>query len=404
MKDKQIEKLIAREELRQGRVVNLIASENMVSDDVREALGSVFTNKYAEGYSNLRYYSGNEIVDELEELTKARALSLFRLSPKEWSVNVQPYSGTPANFAILWALVPPGAKVMGMALPMGGHLSHGHIASVTGKLWKQIPYGLDKRTERIDYAHVLAQAAHHKPRLIIAGATAYSRIIDWKKFRVAADAAGAILLVDLSHVAGLVAGGAYPSPFSYADVVMTTMHKTLRGPRAALIFSKREFASRIDKAVFPGLQGGPHANAIAAAAVALAEAASPKFKTYAAQVVRNAETLAGELHKLGWRVVSDGTDTHLFLIDTMSRGVTGKAAADALEKEAIIVNKNAIPFDQRSPQDPSGIRIGTPAVTTRGMKERDMKKLAKRIDGILREAAKQSSPAPLRNAAARKKK
>jgi glycine hydroxymethyltransferase len=384
MKDKAIEKLIEKEELRQGRTVNLIASENVVSDDVREALGSVFTNKYAEGYANSRYYSGNTVVDELEELTKERALALFHLSPKEWSVNAQPYSGTPANLAILWALVPPDGKVMGMALPMGGHLSHGHIASVTGKLWKQVPYGLDKKTERIDYARVMDIAKREKPKVIIAGATAYSRIIDWKKFRAAADASGALLLVDLSHVAGLVAGGVYPSPFPYADVVMTTTHKTLRGPRAALIFSRSAHTKAIDRAVFPGVQGGPHANTIAAVAVALHEATTPKFKQYASGVVKNAAALADELQKFGWRIVSGGTDTHLFLLDTMSRGVPGKDASDALEKEGIIVNKNVIPFDPRSPQDPSGIRIGTPAVTSRGMKERDMKKLAKRIDGILR--------------------
>ena len=384
MRDREVQKLIDREAKRQAETIDLIASENVVSDDVREALGSVFTNKYAEGYPHARYYGGNAVADELEEVTRRRALSLFRLSPKEWSVNVQPYSGSPANLAVYWALVPTGEKIMGMALPQGGHLTHGHIASMTGKLWKQVPYGVDKKTERLDYTHIIAQAKHHKPKLIVAGATAYSRAIDWKKMREAADAAGAILLADISHTAGLIAGGVLPSPFPHAHVVTTTTHKTLRGPRAALIFARTDLATRIDKAVFPGLQGGPHLNQIAAVAVALEEAAKPKFKTYAAQTVKNAQALAGELAKHGWNIVSGGTDTHLFLLDTASRGVTGKEASDVLERAGIIVNKNTVPFDTRSPQDPSGIRIGTAAVTTRGMKERDMKKLAARIAETLR--------------------
>lgn len=383
MKDKSVENLIKKEAKRQAEATNLIASENVVSDDVREALGSVFTNKYAEGYPRARYYGGNAVVDELEELTKHRALSLFHLSPKEWLVNVQAYSGSPANLAIYWALVPPGEKIMGLSLPQGGHLSHGHIASITGKLWKQIPYGVDKRTERLDYAHIVAQAKHHKPKLIVAGGTAYSRAIDWKKMRDAADAADAYLLADISHTAGLIAGGVLPSPFSHAHVVMTTLHKTLRGPRAALIFSRTDLATRIDKAVFPGLQGGPHMNQIAAAAVALDEAAKPKFKVYASQVVKNATTLASELSKAGWRIVSGGTDSHLFLVDTASRGITGKEASEVLERAGIVVNKNTIPFDTRSPMDPSGIRLGTAAATTRGMKERDMKRLAAAIDRTL---------------------
>ncbi|MEK7512844.1 MAG: serine hydroxymethyltransferase [Patescibacteria group bacterium] len=386
MKDKEVKKLIEREERRQNEVVNLIASENVVSDDVREALGSVFTNKYAEGYSKLRYYAGNEVVDDLETLTKERALALFKLSPKEWAVNVQAYSGTPANLAVLWALVPLGEKVMGMALPQGGHLSHGHIASATGKLWKQVPYGLDKKTERLDYKRLAETARREKPKLVIAGFTAYSRAIEWKKFREIADAGNAILLADLSHTAGIVAGGALASPFPHADVVMTTTHKTLRGPRAALIFSRERYAKAIDRAVFPGLQGGPHANTIAGVAVALAEASKPAFARYARQVVRNAQALAGELEKRGWHVISRGTDTHLFLLDTAAHGITGKAASDALEAVGIIVNKNTLPFDTRSPQDPSGIRLGTPAVTSRGMKERDMKQIAHRIDGALRRA------------------
>ncbi len=405
MKDKEIEKLIKSEAKRQKRTVNLIASENAVSDDVLAALGSVFTNKYAEGYPGARYYGGNAIVDRLERLTQKRALRLYRLNPAQWAVNVQPYSGSPANLAILYALVPVGEKIMGMSLNMGGHLTHGYPASITGKLWKQIPYGVDKKTERIDYAQLLKLAQKERPRLIIAGGSAYSRIVDFKKFKQIAKTINAILLVDMSHFAGLVAGGVYPSPFPYADVVMTTTHKTLRGPRAAIIFarksripnpgfqinskfkisnSKLSIAEAIDRAVFPGLQGGPHANAIAAVAVALKEASTPAFKKYARQVVSNARTLARELKRRGWRVVSGGTDSHLFLLDTWEHGLGGKEASERLERAGIIVNKNIIPYDMRKPSDPSGIRLGTAAVTTKGMKEKEMKNLAERINTILR--------------------
>ena len=387
MRDKRISELIKKEEKRQAGVLNLIASENYVSRGVREALGSVFTNKYAEGYPGARYYGGNEIVDDIEQLAQARALALFKLSPKAWSVNVQPYSGTPANFAIYTALVPPGGKIMGLDLSMGGHLSHGYRVSATGKFWKQIPYGVDKKTERLDYNEILRDARREKPKIIVAGFTAYSRIIDFKKFRHIADAAGAILLVDMSHFAGLVAGRVYPSPFKYADIVMTTTHKTLRGPRAAIIFSREKYARAIDRAVFPGLQGGPHVNQIAAVAIALAEAATPAFHAYAKQVVANARTLAGELARLNWRVVSGGTDTHLFLVDTWQRGIGGKRASEMLERVGIIVNKNTIPYDTRSPVDPSGIRIGTAALTTRGMREREMKVIAGLIDETLRGAS-----------------
>ncbi|PIP29986.1 serine hydroxymethyltransferase [Candidatus Jorgensenbacteria bacterium CG10_big_fil_rev_8_21_14_0_10_54_38] len=401
MIDKAVEKLIKREEARQKRVINLIASENFVSDDVLRALGSVFTNKYAEGYPGARYYGGNEVVDELENIVKARALKLFALNPLRWAVNVQPLSGSPANLAVYHALVPVGEKIMGMRLDMGGHLTHGHKVSVTGKLWTQVPYGVDRKTERLDYNALLKLAKREKPKLIVTGYTAYPRTIDFKKFRKIADAVvypelhrrGAILMVDMSHFAGLVAGRAYPSPFKYADVVTTTTHKTLRGPRAALIFSnlklktydkKRSIAEAIDKAVFPGLQGGPHENAIAAVGVALREAAQPSFRKYSRQVVKNARALAEELRKLGWRVVSGGTDTHLLLVDTMSRGMSGKVASEKLERAGIIVNKNTIPYDARKPTDPSGIRLGTPAVTTRGMKEKDMRALAYRINKVLK--------------------
>lgn len=394
MKDKTVQNLIIKEEKRQKETINLIASENVTSQGVREALGSVFTNKYAEGYAGVRYYGGNTVIDELENLTKERALNLFKLKGSEWSINVQLYSGSPANLAVYHALVPIGGKIMGMELAMGGHLTHGHKVSVTGKLWKQIPYGVDKKTEKIDYESLQRIAKQEKPNIIVAGATAYSRIIDFKKFREITDAcrppsqgygrASAILMVDMSHFAGLVVGGAYPSPFPYADVVTTTTHKTLRGPRAAMIFSKQEYTKAIDKAVFPGLQGGPHMNQIAAVAVALDEANKPEFKKYAKQIVKNAQALAVELKKLGWRIVSGGTDSHLFLVDTMAQDISGKTAGDALERVGIIVNKNTIPYDTRTPVDPSGIRIGTPAMTTRGMKEKEMKQLAELIDSTLR--------------------
>lgn len=392
MKDLEIKILIKQEEKRQKGAINLIASENYVSKDVLIALGSVFVNKYAEGYVGKRYYGGNEIVDKIENLCKKRALKLFKLLPQKWSVNVQPYSGSPANLAVYSALVPLGGKIMGMSLEMGGHLTHGQKVSITGRLWKQVPYGISKKTELLDYKEILRIAKKEKPALIIAGATAYSRRIDFKKFKKIADVVGAYLMVDISHIAGLVAGGAHPSPFFYADIVTTTTHKTLRGPRAAMIFSKRKKDSRkqifspcelIDKAVFPGLQGGPHINQIAATAVALKEAMLPSFKKYARQVVKNAKVLANELKKRGWRIVSGGTDTHLFLVDTWQRGIGGKEASEKLEKAGIIVNKNTIPFDTRKPADPSGIRLGTPAVTTQGMKEKDMIKVAEKIDKIL---------------------
>jgi len=389
MKDKQIEKLIKSEQKRQKKVVNLIASENYVSSDVLAALGSELTNKYSEGYPGARYYGGNEIMDIIEETARERALSLFGLNPSEWGVNVQALSGSPANLAVYTALIPLGEKIMGMSLDHGGHLTHGHKVSASGKFWVQIAYGVSKETERLDFDELEKIALLHQPKLIVAGFTAYPRIIDWQKFLDIADKCGALLMVDMSHIAGLVAGGEYPSPFRYADVVTTTVHKTLRGPRAALIFSRkdeRELDKKIDKAVFPGLQGGPHLNQIAAVAVALKEAASPAFKKYAKQIIRNAAVLAEELQKRGWRLVSGGTNSHLILVDTWmdGKGISGAEASSRLEKEGIIVNKNTIPFDMRKPFDPSGIRLGTAAETTRGKKEKDMRKIAKRIDEILR--------------------
>jgi len=410
MKDKQIEKLIKEEEKRQKSVINLIASENYVSDDVLKALGSKLTNKYAEGYPGRRYYGGNQIIDKIELLCMARALKLFKLkgdgpfalkaqdqiSKDIWHVNVQPLSGSPANFAIYSALVPLGGKIMGMKLSSGGHLTHGHPASMTGKIWKPIQFELDPKTEVIDYEALKKIAIAEKPDIIVCGFTAYPRIVDFKKFREIADAVvypdgrkGALLHVDMSHFAGLVAGGAYPSPFTYADSVMTTTHKSLRGPRHALIFVKkdaREFDKKIDKTIIPGLFGGPHENNIAAVAVALLEDMKPDFKKYAKQVIKNARALAKELQKLGWHIISGGTDSHLILMDTWmgGKGIPGKEASAKLEKAGIIVNMNTIPGDERSPMDPSGIRLGTYAETTRGKKEQDFIKIARQIDKILK--------------------
>ncbi len=389
MKDTQIKKFIEGEKKRQKSVVNLIASENYVSKDVLEALGSELTNKYAEGYSHKRYYGGQTFVDKIEDLTIERALKLFGLSASKWAVNVQALSGSPANLAVYLANVPLGGKIMGMSLDHGGHLTHGHKVSMTGKAWVQIPYGVRADTEVIDYDELKKLAQKEKPNIIVAGFTAYPRKVDFKKFREIADSCGATLMVDMSHFAGLVAGKEYPSPFQYADVVTTTVHKTLRGPRAALIFSKideRELYKKIDRAVFPGLQGGPHVNQIAAVAVALKEANTPAFKKYAKQVIKNADTLAKELTKLGWRIVSGGTDTHLVLVDTWmdGKGISGAEASDRLEKNGIIVNKNTIPGEKRSPMDPSGVRLGSAAETTRGKKEKDFVNIARKIDTILR--------------------
>ncbi len=389
MKDKQITKLIDIEKKRQKKVVNLIASENYVSADVLKALGSELTNKYAEGYSGLRYYGGNEIVDQIENICKDRAIKLFKLSAKKWHVNVQALSGSPANLAVYLGFVPLGGKIMGMSLDHGGHLTHGYKVSMTGKAWVQVPYGVSKETEVIDYEELKKIAIKEKPTIIVAGFTAYPRTINWKKFREIADAGESLLMVDMSHIAGLVAGGVYPSPFPYADVVTTTTHKTLRGPRSALIFSlidDRDLYKKIDKAVFPGLQGGPHLNQIAAVAVTLLEAQSEAYKKYTKQVVKNAKALGEALKKKGWRLISGGTDSHLLLVDTWldGKGVGGKAVSEALEKVGIIVNKNTIPFDSRSPVDPSGIRLGTAAETTRGKKESDMVKIADRIDQVIK--------------------
>ena len=402
MKDKQLAKLITAETKRQNETLDLIPSENFVSQDVLDAVGSTLTNKYAEGYPGARYYGGNEIIDKVETLARERALKAFGLSPSAWHVNVQPYSGSPANLAVILALAAPGETIMGLQLAMGGHLTHGHKVSATGKIWRAVQYEVDKNTERLDYDAILELAKRERPRLIIAGYTAYPRVIDWKRFREIADAVEAYLVVDMSHLAGLIAGKAYPSPFPHAHVVTTTTHKTLRGPRSAIIFARLELAKQIDRAIFPGLQGGPHENQIAGIAVAMREAVAPAFKTYAKQIVKNARALADDLKKHGFRLVSGGTDSHLMLVDVAAlntgnpstlrpgsgqassgRPQGGREASVRLERNGIVCNMNTIPFDPRPPMDPSGIRLGTPALTTRGMKEKEMKIVAGLIAAVL---------------------
>ena len=380
IKQKEEEELIKLESKRQKEGIELIASENYVSDDVLSCMGSVLTNKYSEGYPGKRYYGGNTYIDRIEQIAQDRAKELFGAE----HVNVQSYSGSPANFAVHMALLQPGDVTMGMSLDAGGHLSHGFKASVTGKYFKSVSYGVDDNGY-INYDDVLKLAREYKPKLIWAGFSAYSRIIDWKKFRDIANDVGAYLAADISHVAGLVAGRVYPSPIPFADVVTTTTHKTLRGPRGAIIMCKESLAKEIDKAVFPGIQGGPHNNVIAGIAVALKEASTDSFKEYTKNIVTNAQTLAKELQDRGYTIVSGGTDNHMFLVNVMdSVGLSGEEVSNILERVNITLNKNTIPGDTRKTWDPSGIRIGTPAVTTRGMGEKDMHIIANLIDGALR--------------------
>lgn len=388
--DKIVTKLIKKEDARQQNTLSLIASENYASPAVREALASRFTNKYSEGYPKKRYYAGNAVVDELEALAQSRALKLFKLFPKTWSVNVQPYSGSPANLAILHALVPVGEKILSLKLSSGGHLTHGYPASVTGKLWKGVFYEAGDAS-RIDMREVEEIAMREKPRAIIAGYSAYPFAIDWKSFARIAKKCSALLIADISHTAGLIAGGVTASPFAYADVVMTTTHKTLRGPRGAMIFSKKEYAERIDKAVFPGLQGGPHNNQITSLAVALDEASRPAFRAYAKQVIKNACALAESLTEYGMSVVGGGTDTHLILVDVRPLGLTGDVAETKLERVGIVVNKNTIPHETLSPMAPSGMRIGVAGITTRGMREDEMPILAGAIVDALTGDAKRAA-------------
>ncbi len=381
MADKILENLIKAETKRQKETIDLIPSENIASQAVLKALCSALVNKYSEGYPGRRYYAGNKIIDQIEIITQQRALKLFHLN-KNWRVNVQPYSGSPANLAIYNALLRPGDKIMAMDLFSGGHLTHGSKANFSGKFYKVVHYGVTKNGY-LDYDEILKLAKNEKPKIIVCGATAYPRIIDFKKFSVIAKKISAYLLADISHIAGLVASRAHPSPFPYADVVMTTTQKTLRGPRGALIFSKKNIAPAIDKAVFPGLQGGPHDNQTAAIAACLNEALQPDFKKYGEQIVKNAKALAHELQKLNFKLISGGTDNHLMLIDLKTLRISGHEAQNKLEEAGIIVNRNTIPFETRSAYDPSGIRLGTPAMTTRGMKEKEMKKIAELIYRIL---------------------
>jgi glycine hydroxymethyltransferase len=382
--DPEIFRIVAAETARQNDGIELIASENFTSRAVMEAVGSTLTNKYAEGYPGKRYYGGCIHVDEAESLAIARAKALFSPgNPDAIHANVQPHAGSQANTAVYLACLKPGDTLLGMSLAHGGHLTHGHPLSISGKLYRVVSYGVSKETETIDWNAFQATAEAEKPKLIIAGASAYPRTLDFPRFRKIADSVGALLMVDMAHIAGLVAAGVHPSPVGHAHFVTTTTHKTLRGPRAGLIFCTPEWAKEVDKAVFPGIQGGPLEHVIAGKAVALKEAASPEFAVYQRQVVANAKTLASAVASHGFRLVSGGTDTHLFLVDVGAKKLTGKVAEKALDAAGITVNKNAIPFDPNPPMVTSGLRIGTPAVTTRGMGEAEMKTIAGWIGEVL---------------------
>jgi glycine hydroxymethyltransferase len=393
--DPEVALLLDAEFERQSETICLIPSENYVSRAVLEALGSVFTNKYSEGYAGKRYYEGQQVVDRLEPLAVERAKRLFGVA----HANVQPYSGSPANLAIYLAFLQPGDTVMGMALPMGGHLTHGWDVSITGKWFRSVQYGVRRETGRVDLDDVRELALRERPKLIFCGGTAIPRTIEFEGFAEIAREVDAILLADIAHVAGLIAGGAHPSPVGHADVLSTTVHKTLRGPRGAMLMCGEEHASVLDRAVFPGLQGGPHNHTTAAIAVALEEALQPEFADYALHVVANAKALATGLLERGFDLVSGGTDNHLILVDLTSKGIPGKLAAHALDRAHITTNYNTVPFDPRRPFDPSGIRLGTPAVTTRGMTPDEMDPIARWIDeGV--EAAKREDEATINRIAA----
>lgn len=370
--DPAIATLIHSEHDRQRDQIRLIASENYVSRAVLEATGSILTNKYSEGYANRRYYEGQENIDQIETLAIERAKSLFGAD----HVNVQPYSGSPANLAAYGALAKPGDTILGLALPAGGHLTHGWKVSATGKFYNAVQYGVDATTHLIDYDEVAALAKEHRPKVIIAGTTAYPRSLDFARFRAIADDVGAYLLADIAHIAGLIAAGVHSSPVPYADVISTTTHKTLRGPRGGMLMSTAAMAKKVDRSVFPGLQGGPHNHTTAAIAVALKEAHTPAFKTYAQDTVTNAEALASSLQEEGFSIVTGGTDNHLVLIDVTPRGMSGKPFARALAAAGIVCNYNNIPFDPRPPMDPSGLRLGTPAITSRGFGVSEMAQIA----------------------------
>ncbi|HUY37565.1 MAG TPA: serine hydroxymethyltransferase [Candidatus Binataceae bacterium] len=377
--DPAIYELIRAEERYEIESVRLIPSENYASRAVLEATGSILTNKYSEGYAGRRYYEGQRYIDQIETIVVDRAKALFGAE----HANVQPYSGSPANLAVYTALLEPGDTLMGLALPHGGHLTHGWAVSATGKFWRPIHYTVDRETQRIDLDAVRDLARKERPKMIVTGATAYPRQFDFKAFAEIAKEVGAYLLADIAHIAGLVVAGAHPDPVPYADVVTTTTHKTLRGPRGAMIMCRSEHAEKIDKAVFPGLQGGPHNHTTAAIGVALKEAATPEFKEYAHQIVRNARAMAEELMAHGFSLVSGGTDNHLILVDLTSKKVIGKKAAQALDRAGIVCNYNTVPYDPRKPFSPSGIRLGTPAVTSRGMKEGEMKQIARWMNQVV---------------------
>jgi len=370
--DPQVFDIIRREQGRQRLGLELIASENYTSAAVLEAMGSVLTNKYAEGYPGKRYYGGCQVVDEAETLAIQRAKDLFGAE----HANVQPNSGAEANLATYFALIQPGDTAMGMNLAQGGHLTHGREVNFSGKMYNFIPYSVTREAEVIDYDEMARLAKEHKPRIIVVGATAYPRVIDFPRAREIADSVGAYLMTDMAHIAGLVAGGVHPSPVPYSHVVTSTAHKTLRGPRSGFILSNSEIAQQIDKTVFPGVQGGPHMHIIAAKAVCFGEAARPEFKHYARQIVENAKTLGEELQRLGYRLVSGGTDNHLMLVDVGAKGITGRQAEQICDKVHITVNRNTIPYDERPPLQGSGIRVGTPALTTRGMGPEEMRTVA----------------------------
>lgn len=386
-KDPAIFDAIQHELARQNTRLELIASENFTSEAVLEATGSVFTNKYAEGYPGKRYYGGCEFADVVETLARERGKQLFGAE----YVNVQPHSGSQANEAAYASVLQPGDTILGMNLAHGGHLTHGHPLNFSGKLYKVVAYGVRKEDEVIDYAELARLAEEHKPKMIIAGASAYSRVIDFARFREIADSVGAMFLVDMAHYAGLVAGGVYPNPCPHADIVTSTTHKTLRGPRSGVIFAKEKFGAAIDKAVFPGAQGGPLVHIIAAKAVCFLEALAPEFREYQQQVLANARALAASLSAEGFRVVSGGTDSHMMLIDVFAKGIKGKEAEKALDEAYITANKNGIPFDVNPPLNPSGIRLGSPAVTTRGFKENEMKEVGRLIAEVLNDVKSESA-------------
>jgi glycine hydroxymethyltransferase len=390
--DPDVYEAIQHEVERQHGRLELIASENFTSEAILQATGSVFTNKYAEGYPGKRYYGGCEFADVVENLARDRAKKLFGAE----HANVQPHSGSQANQAAYASVLQPGDTILGMNLAHGGHLTHGHPLNFSGKTYKVIPYGVRRDDERIDYDELAKLAEEHKPKMVIAGGSAYPRIIDFQRFREIADSVGAIFLVDMAHFSGLVAAGLYPNPCDYADIVTSTTHKTLRGPRAGMILSKAQFAANIDKVVFPGFQGGPLVHVIAAKAICFLEAMTPEFVAYQKQVIANAKALGESLQQAGFRLVSGGTDSHLILVDVFAKGTRGKEAEKALDEAYITANKNAIPFDVNPPLNPSGVRLGSPAVTTRGFRETEMREVAGLISDVLRDLNSQETLAAVR--------